>query len=72
MGTDSDERERIDYIFYLPTEKLKLKEVKIIGPKGSIIRNKRVPETSDDPIEMPDGVWPTDHKAVLGVFRINR
>lgn len=67
---DADDRDRIDYIFYLPSEKLELKEVKIIGPKGSIVRNKRQMETSEDPIETPDGIWPTDHKNVLAVFKI--
>lgn len=66
----ADDRERIDYIFYLPSDKLELKDIKIIGPKGSIVRNKRQLETSDDPIETPDGIWPTDHKTVLAVFTI--
>lgn len=68
---DADDRERIDYIFYLSSDKLELKEIKIIGPKGSIIRNKRITETSDDPIETPDGIWPTDHKSVLAVFEMS-
>lgn len=67
---DADERERIDYIFYLPSDKLKLKDIKIVGPKGSIVRNKRELETSDDPIDAPKGIWPTDHKAVLAVFKM--
>lgn len=68
---DADDRERIDYIFYLPSDGLELQEVKIIGPKGSIIRNKRVLEASDDPIETPEGIWPTDHKNVMAVFKIS-
>lgn len=67
---DADDRDRIDYIFYLPSDQLELKEVKIIGPKGSIVRNQRVLETSEDPIETPDGVWPTDHKNVLAAFEM--
>lgn len=65
---EADDRDRIDYIFYLPSDDLKLKRIKIIGPKGSIVRNKRVLETSEDPIETPDGIWPTDHKAILATF----
>lgn len=68
---DADDRDRIDYIFYLPSDKLKLLDAKIIGPKGSIVRNKRVLETSDDPIETPDGIWPTEHKNVLTVFKLS-
>ena len=67
---DADDRERIDYIFYLPSDALVLKDITIRGPKGSIIRNKRELETSEDPIETPEGIWPTDHKAVLAIFRM--
>lgn len=69
---DADDRDRIDYVFYLPSDKLKLVDARIIGPKGSIVRNKRVLETSDDPIETPDGIWPTDHKNVLAVFKLRQ
>lgn len=65
---EADDRERIDYIFYLPAEQLYLKDIKIRGPKGSIIRNQRQLETSQDIIDTPDGVWPTDHKSVLATF----
>lgn len=68
---DADDRDRIDYIFYFPSDKLELKDVKIIGPKGSIVRNKRQLETSEDPIDTPDGIWPTDHKNVLAVFKLS-
>lgn len=68
---DADDRDRIDYIFYLPSDKLKLMDAKVIGPQGSIVRNKRVLETSDDPIETPEGIWPTDHKNVLAVFEMS-
>lgn len=65
---DADDRDRIDFIFYYPGKRLKLKDAKIIGPIGSVVRNKRQPETSDDPIEETPGIWPTDHKAVLATF----
>ncbi|SHG21388.1 Exonuclease III [Salegentibacter echinorum] len=67
---EADDRDRIDYIFYRPSKKLKLKSVKIIGPKGSIIKNQRKPERTEDPIDSPPGVWPSDHKAVLAVFEL--
>lgn len=67
---DADDRDRIDYIFYLPSDYLKLDSVKLIGPKGSIVRNKRQLETSEDPIETTDAIWPTDHKNVLAIFKI--
>lgn len=67
---DADDRDRIDFIFYLPSEKLRLKDSKIIGPKGSIVRNQRVQEQTQDPLDQPIGVWPTDHKAVWAVFEL--
>ncbi len=67
----ADDRDRIDFIFYQPSENLILKEVKLIGPQGSIIRNQRMPETSQDTIDVPPGAWPSDHKAVLAIFKLN-
>ncbi len=65
----ADERDRIDYIFYYPNPKLKLKDAVIFGPSKSIVRNERVEETSSDKFIEPQGVWPTDHKGVLVTFK---
>lgn len=65
---EADDRDRIDFIFYYPSEKLHLKKVKLIGPQGSIVRNQRKPETSKDTIDTAPGIWPTDHKAVWVLF----
>ncbi len=64
----ADDRDRIDFIFYHPDPRLKLKEVRLVGPKGSIVRSQRVQETSQDKFDIPSGTWPTDHKAVLATF----
>jgi endonuclease/exonuclease/phosphatase family metal-dependent hydrolase len=66
----SDERERIDFIYYSPVKGLKLTNALVWGPKGSIKNSQRVQETSQDPIEIGSGIWPTDHKAVLATFEI--
>lgn len=66
----SDERDRIDYVFYYPHPALKLKDAIIFGPKGSIVKNQRVEETSKDKFLLPEGVWPTDHKGVLVTFTL--
>ena len=65
---DADDRDRIDFIFYHPDSRLVLKDAKIVGPKGDIIRNKRAFEKTEDVIMEPQGIWPTDHKAVLASF----
>lgn len=68
----ADERERIDYIFYYPDPKLQLKDAIIFGPKGCIVNNKRMEETSKDRFLEPTGTWPTDHKGLLVTFRLKK
>lgn len=67
---DADERERIDYIFYYPTEGLKLTNVAVYGPQGNIVKGVRTPDSSNDIIIEPLGVWPSDHKAIIAEFTI--
>lgn len=66
----SDERDRIDYVFYHPHPAIELKKAVIFGPRGSIVKNQRVEETSKDEFLLPLGVWPTDHKGLLVTFGI--
>lgn len=66
----ADERDRIDFIYFRPNKKLKLKDAVIVGPSKSIIRGERVEENSKDKFILPAGVWPTDHKAVLVTFKL--
>lgn len=68
---DSDERERIDFIHYYPKEGLTLDNAVIWGPNGSISYNERVKDNTQDVFEIGEGIWPTDHKAVLATFTIN-
>ncbi len=65
---DSDERERIDFIYYYPHKSFKLTNSWIVGPKGSIAYNKRVLHTYKDSIVEPITIWPTDHQAVISTF----
>ncbi len=67
----SDERERIDLIFYYPNKQIKIKDVVIVGVDRSICRSKEVKETKDKFI-LPQGVWPSDHKAVLATFELKK
>ncbi len=66
----ADDRDRIDFVFYLPNNLLKLKEAKIVGPKGDVAYNKRVLLETKDVFIAPLGVWPTDHKAVWVRFEL--
>lgn len=69
---EADDRDRIDFILYAPFEGLSLTDVSIIGPKGDILRGKRVTEETLDPIIEPIAIWPTDHKAVLATFTLTK
>lgn len=66
----ADERDRIDYIFYAPSDRLELTSSKIVGPQGTIVRSERVDDDSSDEIVTPTAVWPSDHKAVLSTFHV--
>lgn len=65
----SDERERIDYIFYHPAA-LEPADARIVGPRDLVVRARRHVNTSSDPIDQPAGTWPSDHKALLVRFRL--
>ncbi|SHF69715.1 endonuclease/exonuclease/phosphatase family protein [Pedobacter caeni] len=69
---DADERERIDFIYYYPDRALKPVSSSVVGPKSSILRNQRVEEQSKDHFITPQGVWPTDHKGLLTVFKLQQ
>jgi len=67
-ASESDERDRIDFIFYIPNQGLKLKNVSIVGPAGTILKGARNSDPTKDPILTPKGAWPSDHKGLLSVF----
>lgn len=70
---EADERERIDYIFYHPDEKLTLSSVDIIGPQGDIVRGERTESSwALRDVTPPLGVWPSDHRAVVARFVLHR
>lgn len=66
----ADERDRIDYVFFSPHPRLRLRKAVLFGPRGCIVRNERTEETSRDPFVLPLDVWPTDHKGVLVTFTL--
>lgn len=67
---EADERDRIDFIYFVPDKRLKLEKIAILGPDRSIVRGKRVKEEGKDWFIEPISVWPTDHKAILATFRL--
>jgi len=63
----SDERERIDFIFYNEMSQLQLKEVVIVGPDASILKSE-IHIEEKDLFSKPTDVWPSDHKGLLAIF----
>lgn len=62
----SDERDRIDYIFYHPADgAVEATEAIVVGPRASVAYAKRIEELGQDSILEPLDVWPTDHKGVF-------
>ena len=66
---EADERDRIDFIYYIPATGWEVEDAVIVGPKSSIIRSQRVEEDSQDTFSTPADIWPTDHKGVLIKFK---
>jgi endonuclease/exonuclease/phosphatase family metal-dependent hydrolase len=64
----ADDRDRIDFIFFYEDKRLKLKDASIVGPVGSIVRNKRRKEITEDKFDVTSSTWPSDHKAVKAKF----
>ncbi|MCM6777830.1 endonuclease/exonuclease/phosphatase family protein [Nocardia sp. CDC159] len=67
---EADERDRIDYIFTSPGAPLILTSAGLVGPRGSIVRNKRADETTQDNFIATPQRWVSDHKAVLATYRM--
>ncbi|MCM1029157.1 MAG: endonuclease/exonuclease/phosphatase family protein [Pseudoflavonifractor sp.] len=68
----ADERERIDYIFFLPDARLTPESIAIIGPQDDIIRGERTSTIwGRRDIIAPLATWPSDHRALLARFRLS-
>lgn len=68
---NSDERERIDYLFYQGVD-MRVCKIRLFGPKGCIAISRRLPSKCRDRFIKPQGVWPSDHKAIFATFRYEK
>lgn len=66
-----DDRERIDFIYYLPSKSLKLELAAIVGPRKDFYDGKIQFENTEDNIIIPQGIWPSDHKGNFVEFRLD-
>lgn len=63
----SDERERLDFIYFKNPEscKMTIDDIMIFGPNESVKRSTIEPDTPNDKFILPLNIWPTDHKGLL-------
>ena len=67
---DADERERIDFIYFQsPDPGFSVKSCIITGPAATVVRNRIVPDDNSCTVFTPEGIWPSDHRGNLAVFR---
>lgn len=70
---DVDERERIDFVYYYPHERLTVKSASLFGPRGYIVRGKRDENETRDLLISPfNDHWPSDHKGVFITFEFKK
>ena len=68
---EADERDRIDFIYFYPTDgMLLLKKCTLVGPSETVLHGQIVENHSDDSILTPRAVWPSDHKGNLVTFEL--
>lgn len=72
--TDADERDRIDYVYYLAEDRITPVKAQLVGPDSMVSHSERVPDGFIDAaaeIILPAGVWPSDHRGLLVTFSID-
>lgn len=67
----ADERERIDCIYYKGNNFFAI-DAKLFGPNRSVARSEAVADNVNDPVILPQGIWPTDHKGLWVKFRLKQ
>ena len=65
-----DDRDRIDFVYFMPSPSIELKDAVIVGPREDLYIGKIVDGKTQDAIFTPKGTWPTDHKGNLVTFDI--
>lgn len=66
-----DDRDRIDFIYYLPEKNISLEDAMIVGPVEDLYKGRLVNGKAEDAILTLNGTWPTDHKGTLAIFKID-
>lgn len=73
-AAEADERDRIDFVYFLPDAKLDVTKAQIVGPSAMISKSQIVEDTfvnkAEELIEPTNGIWPTDHRGLLITFEV--
>jgi endonuclease/exonuclease/phosphatase family metal-dependent hydrolase len=64
----SDERDRIDFIYYSADAGLRPVQAWMVGPHTCFIGERKVDDPGEDAFLCADLPWPSDHKGVLAEF----
>jgi len=66
----TDDRDRIDYCYFMPDEKIAVTNAQIVGPTASVAFNKVQEDNYEEAIAPVNGIWPSDHRALLITFEV--
>lgn len=73
-AAEADERDRIDFIYYYPDEKLAPTKAQIVGPSAMISKSQIVEDTfvnkAEELIPPTNNLWPTDHRGLFVTFDV--
>lgn len=70
---DADERDRIDYVYYLDDGLIEPACCRMVGPEACICAGQAVKDGFAKPEEeiiLPSGTWPSDHRGLLVTFNV--
>ncbi|MEG1700135.1 MAG: Ig-like domain-containing protein [Alistipes sp.] len=73
-AAEADERDRIDFVYYLPEDKFAVQKAQIVGPSAMISKSQVVEDTfvnkTEELITPTNNTWPTDHRGLLITFEV--
>lgn len=69
---EADERDRIDFVYYLEDDRISVLKAQLVGPAATIEKGSPVddPVVRDELILPANGIWCSDHRGLLITFGI--
>lgn len=70
----SDDRDRIDYVYFRKNDKLTVTKAQLVGPASTVAFGAQSADSfvdkSTEIIETVNGTWPSDHRGLLVTFNV--